>query len=269
MCKLQDKEEKDHKTLWKKREALQKQLRKTYIDVSSGIESIIEEQPNNYKKDPIESTNGDGKDKGHLHDIMSLALPSTILSHWRYGSKEYENISRTIQKDSASIIEQAISDKKEWIKREGREIPENFDDSDCDRFHALLIGFAKRIMRKYQQPRRAITEITITNTKNFHEGRLDAILEYSYGYGVIDWKAYDIDPVTSNGHEKWQLISNLLLANYRFTSIEQSTLEHEFQNLVLACNLAIQRTCITDKKVEYPTYELVREHEKPEIKAKR
>jgi hypothetical protein len=37
MCKLQDKEEKDHKTLWKKREALQKQLRKTYINISSGL----------------------------------------------------------------------------------------------------------------------------------------------------------------------------------------------------------------------------------------
>jgi hypothetical protein len=155
-----------------------------------------------------------------IHDIMGLALPSTILSNWRYGTREYENISRTIQRDSASIIEQAISDKKEWIRREGREIPENFDDSVNDRFHALLIGFAKRIMRKYDQPKRAVTEVTITNTKNFHEGRLDAILEYSYGYGVIDWKAYDIDPVTSNGHEKWQLISNLLLANYRYTGNE-------------------------------------------------
>ena len=69
MCKLQDKEEKDHKTGWKKREALQKRLRKSYIDISSGIESIIEEQPNtNEKKDPIDVTNGDGKDKDHLQN---------------------------------------------------------------------------------------------------------------------------------------------------------------------------------------------------------
>jgi hypothetical protein len=66
-------------------------------------------------------------------------------------------------------------------------------------------------MRKYEQPRRAITEITITNTKNFHEGRLDAILEYSYGYGVIDWKAYDIDPVTSNGHENCRSVLGFTL----------------------------------------------------------
>jgi hypothetical protein len=159
-----------------------------------------------------------------IHDIMSLALPSSILSHWNYGSKEFENIARTIERDSASIVEQAISDKREWIRREGRIVPENFDDSVNDRFHAILIGFAKRIMKKYPQPKRAITEVTITNIKNLHEGRLDALLEYhsSYGYGVIDWKAYDVDPVTGNGHEKWQLVSNLLLANYRYTGNEEN-----------------------------------------------
>ena len=87
-----------------------------------------------------------------------------LKTHWHYGrSKEYENIARTIERDSASIVEEAISNKKEWIRREGRKIPDNFDDSVKDRFHALLIGFPKRIMRKYVQPRRAITEITVTN----------------------------------------------------------------------------------------------------------
>jgi hypothetical protein len=70
---------------------------------------------------------------------MSLALPSTILSHWCYSrSKEYESIARTIERDSASILEEAISNKKEWIRREGRQVPDNFDDSVNDRFHALL-----------------------------------------------------------------------------------------------------------------------------------
>ena len=72
MCKLQDKEEKDHKTLWKKREALQKQLRKTYIDISSGLDSIIHEQPNDEddkKKNPIDTGDGgDGKGKDHHHN---------------------------------------------------------------------------------------------------------------------------------------------------------------------------------------------------------
>ena len=46
----------------------------------------------------------------------------------------------------------------------------------------------------------------------------------------------------------------------RFTNIEQHALEHGFRNLLLACNLVIQRTCITDKKLEYPNYDLVTEH---------
>ena len=184
-----------------------------------------------------------------IHDIMSLALPSTILSHWLYGSKEYENIARAIERDSASIVEQAISYKKEWIRREGREVPEDFDDSVNDRFHALLIGFAKWIMRKYLQPKRAITEITITNTKNFHEGRLDAILEYSYGYGVIDWKAYDIDPATSTGHEKWQLVSNLLLANYRYTGNEDNWSECIFGSVVYYTGAYIPRLPLSEDAI--------------------
>lgn len=45
-----------------------------------------------------------------------------------------------------------------------------------------------------------------------------------------------------------------------FTSIEQHALEHEFRNLILACNLVIQRTCFTDMNLEYPSSNLVRAH---------
>jgi hypothetical protein len=65
MSKLQDKEEKDHKTLWKKREELHKQLRKTYIDISSGLDSIIQEQSKD-ERDPIDTNSRDGKDGDHL-----------------------------------------------------------------------------------------------------------------------------------------------------------------------------------------------------------
>jgi hypothetical protein len=158
-----------------------------------------------------------------VHDIMSLALPSTILNNWQYGLKkenEYENIVRTIENKSSQIIDLVIAEKLDWVSRENRDLPANFEDDVRDRFHGLLTGFAKRIMKRYHKPRRILTEITITNTKNFHEGRLDAILEYSYGYIVIDWKAYDLDKVNSNEYEKWQLVANLLLANYRYTGSE-------------------------------------------------
>ncbi len=43
MYNLQSKEEKDHQTLWKNRKSLQEQLVKAYNDISSGIESITQE----------------------------------------------------------------------------------------------------------------------------------------------------------------------------------------------------------------------------------
>jgi hypothetical protein len=50
----------------------------------------------------------------------------------------------------------------------------------------------------------------------FHEGRIDAILEYDDNkYGLVDWKGYSLTPTTGSGKEKWQLLANLFLANYR------------------------------------------------------
>jgi ATP-dependent exoDNAse (exonuclease V) beta subunit len=66
-------------------------------------------------------------------------------------------------------------------------------------------------MKKYPKPKRAITEITITNVKKFQEGRIDALLEFDDGcYGLIDWKTNDIDKFKGSGIDKWQLIVNLL-----------------------------------------------------------
>jgi hypothetical protein len=42
-------------------------------------------------------------------------------------------------------------------------------------------------MKKYELPKRIIAKITITNVSKYHEGRIDAILEYSgnqYGFVV-------------------------------------------------------------------------------------
>jgi ATP-dependent exoDNAse (exonuclease V) beta subunit len=64
-----------------------------------------------------------------------------------------------------------------------------------------------------------MTEVTITNITNNHEGRIDALLEYPNGYGLLDWKSYDLSKNIS-GREKWQLTSNALLANYRYSGKE-------------------------------------------------
>jgi|SRR5215217_5122220 inactivated superfamily I helicase len=41
MTKLQNEEEKDHQTMWKKRKAIAQSLRKTYTAISSEVDSII------------------------------------------------------------------------------------------------------------------------------------------------------------------------------------------------------------------------------------
>jgi hypothetical protein len=41
MTKLQNEEEKDHQTMWKKRKAIAQNLRSTYTAISSEVDSII------------------------------------------------------------------------------------------------------------------------------------------------------------------------------------------------------------------------------------
>ena len=53
MMKLQNKEEKDHQTMWKRRKAMAQNLRSTYTAISSDLDSIIRGHL------PVES--GDGK----------------------------------------------------------------------------------------------------------------------------------------------------------------------------------------------------------------
>jgi hypothetical protein len=58
-----------------------------------------------------------------------------------------------------------------------------------------------------------VTEITITNVKKVHEGRIDALFEFSDGScGLVDWKTNDINKLTGGyGSDKWQLITNFSL----------------------------------------------------------
>jgi hypothetical protein len=177
-----------------------------------------------------------------VHDIMSLILNDIILEQWEHKNKNFESISQAIQKESSEIANNIIKYKKEWARGEGREVPGNFDDDDNDRIHGILIGFAKRIMYKFERPKRALSEITITNIKNYHEGRIDAILEFENGqYGAIDWKAYNLDPVNGSGSEKWQLVANLLLLNYRYTGTEDDWSKCLFGSIVYYTNAYIPR----------------------------
>ncbi|MEP6576558.1 MAG: hypothetical protein ABJB85_09040 [Nitrososphaerota archaeon] len=155
------------------------------------------------------------------HDIMSLVTPSILLDNWTYGITEYEQLVQKIESESKELVKEAVLSKREEAKKkQGKVLPETFDEEVNDRFRGILRGFAKRIMKGYRKPNNAVTEITITNVKTFHEGRIDAILEFPDGtFGTIDWKTYNINRV-NGGHEKYQLIANLMLSNYRYTGNE-------------------------------------------------
>lgn len=164
---------------------------------------------------------GDYQVANTAHDVMSLLLPTTILERWQQGTTDIELVARTIENDSSSMIDEAITSSREWATSRGKSIPETFENEVKDRAHGLLVGFVKRIMKKYEQPKKAFTELTITNVRNFQEGRVDGILEFSNRtYGLIDWKTYDINPASTGSFEKWQLVANMLLANYRYTGDE-------------------------------------------------
>jgi hypothetical protein len=164
-----------------------------------------------------------------VHDIMSIALPTTILDSWKEKAKKFEWISITerIEKDSEDIIEKAISNAQEKIKTEEKAVSykkfnlEGFRADVEYRFHGLLIGIAKRLMTQFEQPKRALTEVTISNVNKHHEGRLDATLEFDKReYGILDWKTNKVNQASTGGKDRWQLISNILLANYRYSGDE-------------------------------------------------
>jgi hypothetical protein len=186
-----------------------------------------------------------------VHDVISLAAPTTILDNWQQGTTEsdFEYIAKSIDKDSQSIVEKAITTAKEKARMEGKTpVLDTFDYEVLDRFHGLLFGLAKRIMKKYERPKRAVTEITITNVKQVQEGRIDAIFEFDDAmYGLIDWKTNDIDKAQSSGMDKWQLVTNLLLANYRYTGDENNWNRYLFGSVVFYNNAYIPRSPLSEE----------------------
>lgn len=203
------------------------------------------------------------------HDIMSLALPTTVLDNWQQGVKkhEWENIARRIEKASESIIQKVIENTKQKLKIEEKaSISQGIDTNGFEydviyRFYGLLVGIVKRIMKNYEQPRRAITEVTISNVNTHHEGRLDAVLEFGNGqYAVIDWKTNNMNQANSSGKDRWQLISNILLANFRYAGNEDTWSRFRFGAVVYYQNaylpdLPIQQNWIDklkdDRKFAY------------------
>src|SRR5262245_51310891 len=150
-----------------------------------------------------------------VHDIMSICMSGPILENWHSGLENYETVTKKIVKESSEIVNTIIEDTLEIARRENRFIEDTLELQVNDIYNGLITGITRRLMKKHERPSRVLTEVTITNIKDHHEGRIDAILEYSNGYGLLDWKSYDLSN-TISGREKWQLIANTLLANFRY-----------------------------------------------------
>jgi hypothetical protein len=163
--------------------------------------------------------------------------------------ENYEQTTKKIIKESSEIVNTITKDTLEIARQENRFIEDSFDLQVNDIYNGLIMGMTRRLMKKHERPSRVLAEVTITNIKNHHEGRIDAILEYSNGYGLLDWKSYDLSN-TISGREKWQLIANALLANFRYRRNEDDWTWHIFSCIVHNSGVYFPKTETTRKEVE-------------------
>jgi hypothetical protein len=54
-----------------------------------------------------------------------------------------------------------------------------------------------------------------------------------------------------------------------FTNTEQTTIQYEYRNLILACNLVIPLICISNKKNEYSILDLMPGHKESRSSVKK
>jgi hypothetical protein len=184
-----------------------------------------------------------------VHDIMSLCMGGPIADNWQSRTDDYESLARKILNESYEIVNIIIEDTLDLARKENRFVQHDFKDRVNESYRGIVTGITRRLMKKHEKPERIITEITITNIKDHHEGRIDALLEYPNSYGLLDWKSYDLSK-TISGREKWQLIANTLLANYRYCQNEDNWNKYCFSCIVHSSGAYFPRMETIDKEVE-------------------
>jgi hypothetical protein len=184
-----------------------------------------------------------------VHDIMSLCMGGPIIENWESGPDDCESLTKKIVNESNDIVNVILEDALDIAHKENRFVQHDFKQRVNDTYQGLITGITKRLMKKYEKPDRVITEVTISNIKNHHEGRIDALLEYSDGYGLLDWKSYDLSK-TISGREKWQLIANTLLANYRYCLNEDDWIKYRFSCIVHYTGAYFPRMETIEKEVQ-------------------
>ena len=88
-----------------------------------------------------------------------------------------------------------------------------------------------------------------------HDRSCNIDLQLTKSEGLID--------IERKGTTSSETIYSIRISNLQeigFTNTEQTTIQNEYRNLILACNLVIPRVCITNKKNEYSILDLMRGH---------
>jgi hypothetical protein len=184
-----------------------------------------------------------------VHDIMSLCMGGPVIENWQSSPNECQDLTRKIVNESREIVNGVMEDTLDVALKENRFVPDDFKDRVNETYNGLITGITRRLMKKYEKPLKVITEATISNVKNHHEGRIDALLEYHDGYGLLDWKSYDLSKTVSD-REKWQLIANSLLANYRYCLNENDWSKYRFSCIVHYTGAYFPRMETIEKEVE-------------------
>lgn len=182
------------------------------------------------------------------HEVLSLGMVGPIFDLWEYHHRDATRLSSQLFESITPIKDKVLDSYESWYKSRDIPFPSNFEENLNGVLLDLLTNFAKEIMVKLPKPRRVLTEVTITNIKKQHEGRLDALLEFNNGsYLVIDWKTSP-EPAHSYKYNHLQALSNALLANYRY---------HHDENNFAGCKVAIVHCDGVLKPLIPPTYKLL------------
>lgn len=150
------------------------------------------------------------------HDVLSLSMLDPIINLWRNYDGNMMRLIDNLVGSIRPIKDEVLSEYETWYRSRDLPFPNDFKENLEGVLIDLLTHFAKKVMTKMPPPRKILTEITITNVKKQHEGRIDALLEFHNGsYLVIDWKTSP-EPAHSYGYNHIQVLANALLANYRY-----------------------------------------------------
>ena len=163
--------------------------------------------------------------------------------------------SRGSQSEIATRLDREIEPiRGETLGEWKRDLEDRFELVDFEaqeliagaRLHGMIEGLAQYMVGR-SPPDRILTELQITNTTAHQEGRVDAIFEWPDHYSTVDFKTYSDDEPRSNGYDHLQIVSNGMLANYRYGRPELDFTNNE---LLVVYTGGIYLPRATDRMIE-------------------